>query len=1130
MNKLASVTSICIALAGTVILAALMLITPQALAQSDYGSITLILNETNDKAIIELVQGKRTVRTCKPATEARCFFGGLEAGDYYLKTTGVDLNEPVSIRIMPGKNVTVTRTLVAKSSPTPTPIPTEVKTTPSPSPSPTPTPTPPNQMAAQLIPERTGERVTTEQLAELPNRNQSEAPLLERQTGAVNTSEDTLSGFMFNGQPASQNVLREGGVNSTVIVRSSASFQDTNALFFDVKDRQSIKKYKTFSLDTNNTPAAFGTGTGGQLVENIKSGGEKFNFEVYEYSANDAFSARNFFDFNRKPSLRFNLYGLSLSGPLSDDDKTLAFFNYEGITASSGNTIFAAAPKLTLDAHPTISPMLSTFRANGAAIVHGASESPDFDIIQLEAKNFARRNGVTLRLDHKPSETNSFGFIYMGSRSREDVPDGASGRRNISLDSSHKGIFNYKRDTSKRTNQFIFAVLGEPTKTIAHSINSARPELLTSVFSINEKVPQTGLPDQPRTLGVTTSGSLLSGDFAGRYKRLKPVQFSFIDQVTWSIGKHTITFGGEARLIRTRIEQLFGTTYKFASLSDFLANRAAVEHSGDLGSLTGDTRERTVAQNYYIGYVQDQWKRTNNFSLTYGLRYEYFTPLREVNQRVVNVDPETGFLIPGDVDLYKSRKTNFLPRIGVAWAPKLVGEELELAPTVFGGSFGMHVGPDVFNNILRPITNDRRIVSGAQLTFPTDLTVLASTFNAEKAEAKPFALSRDYTSPIRVYKFDFTVKQEIPLTEEGRKVMPEAFVLLSYVGNRGRNLLLRNFANPIVSVETDPDPTQSAKVRRRFDIDRGGELLRPFGEFEFLTTGGYSSYDSLQTTFKGRLKNFIQLLEFRYTLARNRGNTDGDDVLAAGNPFNYDYDYGYNAADVRHDFGFTAVFKTDCVSCGWLQKPRVKRVLGYLTIAAIGTFRSGVPIDLRLDRPDIVYVDAANNVFMNPGPGRRAVLNVPSGGSSIAAYRPNLVPGISPYLKDDRNFLNPAAFAIPVPGTLGDLPRGAVRGPGVNLVDLSIQKEIHIRKVDERVLTLKFNVDITNVFNWTNFRMPSAKLPNMLGMDVSANELQPGLPFTQAAAGSFGIFTRTFKRKSDLGSSRQIQFGLSLNF
>lgn len=1129
MNKLASVISIRIALVSTVIFTAIMLITPRAWAQTDYGSITVILDRTDDNAIIELIQGKR-VRTCTPKTEARCFFGGLEAGDYYLKltgVTGVDFDEPVSIRLMPGKNVTVTRKLVSK----PAPAPTDVKTVPGPSPSPSPSPQPsPNQIAERLIPERTGERVTTEQLAQLPNRTQSEAPLLERQTGAVNTSEDTLSGFMFNGQPSSQNVLREGGVNSTVIVRSSASFQDTNALFFDVKTRQSIKKYKTFSLDTNNAPAAFGTGTGGQLVEDIKSGEEKFHFEVYEYLANDVFSARNFFDFGRKPSLRFNLYGLSLSGPLSSDDKTVAFFNYEGIRASSGNTIFAAAPKLTLDAHPTISPLLSTFRASGAAVVHGASESPDFDIIQLEAKNFARRNSVTLRLDHELSEKNSLGFIYLDSRSREDVPDGASGRRNFSLDSSHKGVFNYKRTLPKGTNQFIFAVLGEPTKTIAHSINSARPELFTSVFSINEKVPQTGILDQPRTLNVTTSGGLLSGDFAGRYTRVKPVQFSLIDQVTWSTGNHTITFGGEVRLIRTRIEQLFGTTYKFASLSDFLSNRAAVEHSGDLGSLTGDTGERKVVQNYYIGYVQDQWKKAKNFSLTYGLRYEYFTPLREVNQRVVNVDPETGFLIPGDLDLYRTRKTNFLPRIGFAWAPEWQGDQLELAPTVLAGSFGMHVGPDVFNNILRPITNDRRIVSGKQLAFPTDLTTLASTFNPENAEAKPFALSRDYTSPIRVYKFDFTVKQELPLSEDQKKTMPEAFVLFSYVGNRGRNLLLRNFANPIISVETHPDPTQTAKIRRKFDIDRGEELLHPYGEFEFLTKGGYSSYDSLQATLKGRLKNFIELFEVRYTLARNRGNTDGDDALAAGNPLNYDYDYGYNAADARHDFGFTTVFKTECVSCEWLNKPRVKKILGYLTIAAIGTFRSGFPIDLRLDRPDIVYVDAANNIFMTPGPGRRAVLNVPGGGSSIAAYRPDLVPGMSPYLRNDRNFLNPAAFAIPAPGTLGNLPRGAVRGPGVNLVDLSIQKEIHLKQRDEGGLTLKVNVDITNVFNWTNFRLPSAKLPNMLGTDVSANELQPGLPFTEAAAGSFGIMTRTFKRKSDLGSSRQIQFGLSLNF
>lgn len=159
------------------------------------------------------------------------------------------------------------------------------------------------------------------------------------------------------------------------------------------------------------------------------------------------------------------------------------------------------------------------------------------------------------------------------------------------------------------------------------------------------------------------------------------------------------------------------------------------------------------------------------------------------------------------------------------------------------------------------------------------------------------------------------------------------------------------------------------------------------------------------------------------------------------------------------------------------------------------------------------------------------MLNLTGGGSSVAAYRPNLIPGANLYLNNDRNYLNPEAFSIPGVGQLGDLPRGAVRAPRVRLVDLSFQKLLwEKRKNEDEKKSLILSVDITNLFNFTNFKLPSAKLSGVLGTDTSNNELQPGQAFTPAAAENFGVLKTTFKRKFDLGSSRQIQFGLSLKF
>jgi hypothetical protein len=71
--------------------------------------------------------------------------------------------------------------------------------------------------------------------------------------------------------------------------------------------------------------------------------------------------------------------------------------------------------------------------------------------------------------------------------------------------------------------------------------------------------------------------------------------------------------------------------------------------------------------------------------------------------------------------------------------------------------------------------------------------------------------------------------------------------------------------------------------------------------------------------------------------------------------------------------------------------------------------------------------------------------------------------------------------------------------------------------------------EIFSIFNFTNFANPSSTLNNALG--VGANLLQPGQPFTQAAAGTtFGLLRQTVERTVGLGTNRQIQFALRLNF
>ena len=52
-----------------------------------------------------------------------------------------------------------------------------------------------------------------------------------------------------------------------------------------------------------------------------------------------------------------------------------------------------------------------------------------------------------------------------------------------------------------------------------------------------------------------------------------------------------------------------------------------------------------------------------NFTLNYGLRYDYYAPLREADNRIVKFNIDTGAIDPDTTPFYQSKKNNFQPRV-----------------------------------------------------------------------------------------------------------------------------------------------------------------------------------------------------------------------------------------------------------------------------------------------------------------------------------------------------------------------------------------------------------------------------------------------------------------------------------
>ena len=136
------------------------------------------------------------------------------------------------------------------------------------------------------------------------------------------------------------------------------------------------------------------------------------------------------------------------------------------------------------------------------------------------------------------------------------------------------------------------------------------------------------------------------------------------------------------------------------------------------------------------------------------------------------------------------------------------------------------------------------------------------------------------------------------------------------------------------------------------------------------------------------------------------------------------------------------------------------------------------------------------------------VTNVP-GGNSRGTQRPDLVPGVDPYLKEGVRWLNPAAFAAPMPGTFGNLPRNFLRGPGFWQLDLMASKDFRFGSSKG----MQLRVEVFNLTNRLNYENPAAALP--------AGTV--GQPFTDATAGTFGYMLGPLNRTVGLGTARQTQ-------
>ncbi len=147
-----------------------------------------------------------------------------------------------------------------------------------------------------------------------------------------------------------------------------------------------------------------------------------------------------------------------------------------------------------------------------------------------------------------------------------------------------------------------------------------------------------------------------------------------IENFSWKVNKHDFKFGAEFH--RTSIEQSFDKysrgRIRFDDVESLL-EMAPQESDFGLFNYSGYTRRHT-SQNGIGFYAQDAFRITPRLTLNYGLRWDYYAPVKEKNNLFsdfIPTSPTTGNLEqvgPGGLgNVYQPDYKNFSPRVALAW-------------------------------------------------------------------------------------------------------------------------------------------------------------------------------------------------------------------------------------------------------------------------------------------------------------------------------------------------------------------------------------------------------------------------------------------------------------------------------
>jgi len=880
---------------------------------------------------------------------------------------------------------------------------------------------------------------------------------------------------------------------------------------------------------TANSPADYGNVNGGGVVAVLKSGTNAFHGSAYGYiqdyrlnanswannhsfrTASDAGPAAKATPINPFSQTQF---GGTFGGPIKRD-KLFFFVDYLGsryhngglqktsvFTQAMRNGDFSAllagsnpiqlydsengfAPYVNNMGVPIVNPV-ATFLFAHPELYPLPNRTPDDGIVannyQSNQRTFKANNQGDVKIEYDPNAKNKITGFY-------------------SMSTAYDGIQPLLAISFPGANLY-------PTKLFGTNwVHIFSPSLVNSArIGFTRTNWNTGLPQDPSGQFGTSGNAKVGINFPGQnfngfsYQAIgggingvgTPAQdggiidntYSYIDNVTWQHGRHSISAGAQALRYQNNYPTSNNNGY-LGSLNyngSFTSNPEAKNAGGyggadfvldrvssaavTLGSVNVGQRQWRVA-----GFINDDYKATPHLTFNVGVRYEVDEPWIESNNKTGNVDEATGqVLYAGHVPAgapagsgvcsnrgcYDYNFRQIMPRLGFAYQAT--------DRFVIRGGYGA-------TSFYEGNSSNQRLTSITPFIQAVNVSTIAPTAGnggTPRTAEEGFVggtLSVGGTFNVYPKNIQPAYVQEWSLTTE-YAVTRSLSLQVGYVGEQGQHI--EDYGN-LNQYLVNGDPTSAPYYNNQY-IGVNSPVGIGSGSLLVTESRAMMNYNALQAVLRQRLSNGLEFT-VNYTYGRGMTNSSGNyPVNVSGstgagtgafqNYYDSAADYGPAGYSVKHNVSGTATYSLP-VGHGKRYLSGANRImdeaLGGWKLAAAGVGYSGFP-----------------DTFTGPGNNSNSY-----GNSRPNHYRKLIVRHrtVDNWWGDDPSAVpcteagvdnGVCAYGAPASNAFGTARNGSEYGPGFLNVDAAAYKDFRI--VGEHAIG--FHFDAFNVFNIASYGNP----------------------------------------------------------